>query len=246
MPGLPALTYKVFLTDVKRGLAPDGPLALPAPCAALAIQDESSDGSAILGDVDSQGSEFDQLCHKPQPCPASSESEENDILTDIFDTFEGDDQLALDDALLGMKPPPDIEGEDEASVLNACTIPDMPDKAILHESSESERSDDNLVVSLEKYPTTLLGRPLFLDEWPKGNPIYRRLKVSCNCTGHINCEKSRNIGRRQTSALGFYEPVAFLGCWLAKSSNFSNSKEHVHCPDPTLDEQREWLLAHPQ
>ena len=98
----------------------------------------------------------------------------------------------------------------------------------------------------DAWPTEIEGGKVHVedriaDNEPGRRHSYKRLIVTC-CI-HPDCRKRRNTGPRQRRELGWAEPVAFLGAWMANGRRFRTAQSHKGSK-PTMDEQRAWHASH--
>lgn len=73
--------------------------------------------------------------------------------------------------------------------------------------------------------------------------VYSHPAYFCKCTFHTSCKKARQMGVRQTSTHGAWEPIAFLATWAADASSWGTAREHINAWVPNMDLQREWLAG---
>ena len=78
---------------------------------------------------------------------------------------------------------------------------------------------------------------------------YRRLVINCPFafTTHRKengdpCCKHRNLGQRQTSAMGQQEPEIFLRTWAADAASYTSASAHIGW-NPSLRQMRRWMAT---
>ena len=95
------------------------------------------------------------------------------------------------------------------------------------------------------YPDVVAGIHFNKQEHDDAVQTYQRLRVQC--PHHDACQKNRNTGAHQTRVLGFWEPIAYLACWIENGSKWADraaARDHIRRGTPSIAQQRAWLEAH--
>ena len=137
----------------------------------------------------------------------------------------------------------DEEQQSASSTSSSDSSSTSPSSSSDSDSSISESESE--VAEPEPAPA-LLDIPEFLDGARlRGDQFRDRYtRYVLTCPYHHNCVKKRQGHERQTANLGPYEPLGFLGAWLARAGEAATAQQHVHNVKPRREEIRAWLQDH--